>query len=227
MGNMLNLTARDGNVLAVYQSKPDTAVRGGLVILQEIFGLNSHIRSVCDSFAEQGWHVVSPALFDPAEPDIELEYTSQGIARGRALKDQVDGRAESDIADMLNLIDHELRCAVIGYCWGGSLAWRMACRTVHASERRIDGAVCYYGGELPALSSLTPTCPVMAHFGKKDASIPLDGVEKFISAQPEVISHLYDADHGFNCDQRGQFSAEHAAVARQRTDSFLDKFIGR
>ena len=119
MGNMLNLTARDGNVLAVYQSKPDTVVRGGLVILQEIFGLNSHIRSVCDSFAEQGWHVVSPALFDPAEPDIELEYTSQGIARGRALKDLVDGRAECDLADVLNLIDRELRCAVIGYCWGG------------------------------------------------------------------------------------------------------------
>jgi len=227
MGKRLTLTTRDGKSLSVYEAKPQEQVRGGLVILQEIFGLNSHIRSVCDRFAEQGWHVLSPALFDAAEPDIELAYTAQGIARGRALKDQVDGRAETDIADVLNLTDPELSCGVIGYCWGGSLAWRMACRAPLSSERSIDAAVCYYGGELPALSSMTPTCPVMTHFGKKDASIPLDGVEKFISAQPEVISHLYDADHGFNCDQRGQFSAEHANLARQRTDSFLNKYIGR
>lgn len=227
MGKLLTLTTGDGNIISVYEAKPASDPRGGLVILQEIFGLNSHIRSVCDSFAEQGWHVVSPALFDTAAPDVELDYTSEAIAKGRALKDQVDSRAEGDIADVLALIDPKLNCGVIGYCWGGSLAWRMACRTAHGTERGIDAAVCYYGGELPALSSMIPNCPVMAHFGKKDASIPLDGVEKFISAQPEVVSHLYDADHGFNCDQRKQFSAEHAALARQRTDMFLDKYIGR
>lgn len=225
MGSLITMTARDGTEISVYEAPPVGKVRGALVILQEIFGLNSHIRSVCDRYAQAGWHVLSPALFDPARAGTELEYTARGVEQGRALKEQVDSRAEDDIADTLRLADPGLKIAVIGYCWGGSLAWRMACHASHQAERRIDAAVCYYGGELPVLSALSPSCPVMAHFGRQDATIPMENVEQFMTAQPEVISHLYDADHGFNCDQRSQFSAEDAALAYQRTIAFLEEHL--
>ena len=225
MGSLIKMTARDGTEISVYEAQPVGEKRGALIILQEIFGLNSHIRSVCDLYAQAGWHVLSPALFDPERAGIELEYTAQGVEQGRALKDQVDSRAEMDIADTLRLIDLQLKIAVIGYCWGGSLAWRMACKPTHLAEQRIAAAVCYYGGELPMLSELSPSCPVMAHFGKKDTSISMENVEHFMTAQPEVISHLYDAGHGFNCDQRSQFSAADAALAYQRTTAFLEQHL--
>lgn len=220
MGEMITITSKDGTTLSAYQATPKEDPCGGLVVLQEIFGLNSHIRSVCDSFAEDGWLVIAPALFDPARPDVQLSYNADGIAQGRALKEQVDERAEMDIASTLALFDEGLKRGVVGYCWGGSLAWRMACH-----HNILDGSICYYGGELPALRTLKSCCPVMAHFGRLDASIPIDKVEDFIAAQPNLDCHLYDADHGFNCDQRGQYNAENAALARQRTDEFLAEHI--
>ena len=216
MGDMISVISQDDVSVSAYRAEPSSAVRGGLVILQEIFGLNSHIRSVCDSFAKQGWQVIAPSLFDPVRPGIELRYDREGVHEGKSLKEQVDGRAEQDIASVLSLFDNTIKRAVVGYCWGGSLAWRLAC---HNSA--IDAAVSYYGGQLPALHALKPSCPVLAHFGRRDKSIPLEAVENFISAQPDVDYYLYEADHGFNCDQRAQYHAASAALARRRTDDFL------
>ena len=219
MGEMISYHAPDGVSLTAYQALPDTPARGGLIICQEIFGVNDHIKQVCDDYASQGWHVIAPCLFDPAMPDVSLDYNPDGKQTGLGLKQQVDGRAEGDIAAAAALFPLSYKRAIIGYCWGGSLAWRMACY-----HTLFDGAISYYGGELPKLSQLSANCPVLAHFGTKDATIPVAGVHDFATAQPDVTCHLYEADHGFNCDHRAQYDREAAELARQRSEAFLAQY---
>ena len=206
---------------SAYHVRPVKSIaNGGIVILQEIFGLNAYIREVCDSFADDGFEVIAPALFDRAEKNIELGYDSEGVARGLALKETVDAYSESDILACATHLSDKLKIAVVGYCWGGSLAWRVACR-----YDRFDAAICYYGGQLPSLVKERPTCSVLTHFGRKDASIPMDGVEKFIAARTEVESHIYDADHGFSCHHRRQYDKPSAILARSRSNDFLEQHL--
>ena len=206
---------------SAYHVRPvESIAKGGIVILQEIFGLNAYIREVCDSFADDGFEVIAPALFDRAEKNIELGYDREGVARGLALKETVDAYSESDIFACVTHLSDKLKIAVVGYCWGGSLAWRVACR-----YDRFDAAICYYGGQLPSLVKERPTCSVLAHFGRKDASIPMDGVEKFIAARTEVESHIYDADHGFSCHHRSQYDEPSAILARKRSNDFLEQHL--
>ena len=219
MGDMITYHSADGTSLSAYQALPDRPARGGLIICQEIFGVNPHIKEVCDSYAADGWHVIAPCLFDPAAPDISLPYDSDGKQTGLGYKDQVDGRAEGDIAAAAALFPLSYKRAIIGFCWGGSLAWRMACY-----HTLFDAAVSYYGGQLPALSRLSAHCPVLAHFGTLDVTIPIEGVTDFRQSQPDVTCHLYEADHGFNCDHRPQYHADSAHLARQRTDAFLAQY---
>jgi carboxymethylenebutenolidase len=217
VSNPIELIASDGHHLSAWLAEPAGPPRGALVVLQEIFGVNSHIRAVTDSFAAEGFLAIAPALFDRVERGVETGYADADVQRGRQLKAGCDNNAALlDIAAAMARVQGAGRIGVVGYCWGGSLAWQAACG--------LDGlaaSVPYYGGGMPEQSGLTPRCPVMAHFGERDAGIPLAGVQAFAKAQPGVAVHLYPAGHGFNCDQRGAFDAAASQLARQRTLEFF------
>ncbi len=221
MSETIQLRAADGHSLSAYRAGADNRAAPGLVVIQEIFGVNDHIRSVVDRFAAQGFAALAPALFDRIEPGIELGYGEADIARGRELKAQVTtGDALADVAAAIALLASEGRkIGVVGYCWGGSLAW--------ASATRLDGvaaAVSYYGGQVPEWAGEMPGCPVMLHFGEQDHAIPMDGVA-VRRAHPDLPIHVYPAGHGFSCDARGSYHAESAALALERTLAFLNKYL--
>ena len=222
MSEMIKLTAEDGIELAACVAGDPATAKGGVVVLQEIFGLNAHIQDLPRRFAEAGYYAVAPALFDRAEPGIELDYDSDGKTRGINLKNAVDADTIIDVSAAVDLTRSAGPVSIVGFCWGGSLAWRAA-----TCLGRLAGAVSYYGGELPSKAGLVAHCPVLTHFGRRDAGIPMDGVDAFIKAQadaqPPVETYIYDADHGFNCDARGQFDAAAAALAWDRTIEFLDR----
>jgi len=222
MREFTTLKASDGHEFAAYVAEPDGTPRGGIVLVQEIFGVNSHIRGVCDGFAADGYKVVAPAMFDRIERNVDLGYDPDSVAAGRELKGRMDW--DSPLLDIRAAADtlSALKTGVVGYCWGGSLAW--------LSATRLDGlsaAVCYYGGQINDFRDETPKCPVLMHFGTEDASIPMDAVEAIRAAQPDAAVHIYEgAGHGFNCDQRGSYDAASAATARERTMAFLAEHIG-
>ena len=206
---------------AYHVNAGQTQPKGGIVLLQEIFGVNEYIREVCDDYAEKGWEVIAPSLFDrEIKKKIELDYDSQGVEQGRALKEKVDSFSEGDIAACCDFFQPGLKLAVVGFCWGGSLAWRMACR-----HSKFEAAICYYGGEIPSLSSENPRCPVQAHFGLRDKTIPMSDVENFMSSRAEVETYIYDADHGFSCHHRRQYHKVSAELASRRADEFLGQHI--
>ncbi len=222
MPKMLELTAGDGFELAAYRAEPSGTPRGGLVVAQEIFGVNSHIRSVCDGFAADGYVAIAPALFDRYERGVDIGYTPADIAKGRELKAlaQIDA-ALQDIAAARDAVADAGKVGVIGYCWGGFVAWMAA--------SRLTGFACavpYYGGGMLDAADERPRCPVMAHFGERDAMIPVAGVRKLAAAHPQAQVFIYDADHGFNCDQRPSYEATAAKLARERTLGFLRQHIG-
>ena len=217
-----SLTAADGHTFSAYVAQPTSTPHGALVVVQEIFGVNSHVRSVADGYAADGYLAIAPALFDRVERGVEFGYSADEVARGRALKD-ASGNTKPllDIAAAMAHVRHAGRIGIVGYCWGGLLSWLAACE--------LDGlaaSVPYYGGGVPGQATLKPRCPVMAHFGERDALIPLDTVKAFQAAQPGITVQVYAADHGFNCDQRGSFDAPSAALARQRTLAFLRDHVG-
>lgn len=220
----IELTAADGHRLGAYLAAPAGAPRGAIVVVQEIFGVNSHIRAVADGYAADGYLALAPALFDRVERGVEIGYTDADIQRGIALRAKVP--ADGALADIAASIGHAARAGggkvgIVGYCWGGLLSWLAACK--------LDGlacAVCYYGGGMPDQKALVPRCPVLAHFGEKDHAIPLAGAEAFRAARPEVEVHLYPAGHGFNCDQRGSYDAASAKLARERSLAFFGRHLG-
>lgn len=220
MGTNISLTASDGHTLNAWRSGPDGATRG-LVVVQEIFGVNHHIRSVCERFAAHGFAVVAPALFDRVRPGIELGYTPDDIAAGRELRGKVpDAGAMADIEAAARSLGGKAR-GIVGYCWGGTIAWWGATRTTH-----FRAASCWYGGGIAATRSEKPHCPVQMHFGDQDGSIPLADVEAIRAAQPGVDIHVYDgAGHGFGCDERGSFNQAAAELAQQRTLAFFDTHL--
>lgn len=205
----------DGAEIGVYHVQPAGTRRGGLVVVQEIFGVNAHIRSVADGYAAEGYEVLAPALFDREHPGFEVGYDADGVAQGIALSRE-QHPIELSIADAKTCVD-ALRdkgpVFLTGYCYGGSIAWLAAARV-----EGLAAVSAYYGRLIPDHAEEAPRCPTIAHFGRRDAGIPLDGVEKLIAARhPNVEVFLYDAGHGFNCDQRGDFDASSAALARERT----------
>ena len=222
MGHQIEITAADGFTLSAYRADPAGPPRGGLVVAQEIFGVNSHIRAVCDGFAADGYVTIAPALFDRYERGVDIGYTPTDIAKGRELKGlaQTDA-ALRDITAARDALAGVGKIGVIGYCWGGFIAWMTAAR--------ISGFACavpYYGGGMLEAAGERPKCPVMAHFGERDSMIPVDGVRKLAAAHPEAQVFTYAADHGFNCDQRGSYDAVAAKLARERTLQFLRQHIG-
>jgi carboxymethylenebutenolidase len=215
--------AADGFRPAVWRDEPaQGAPRGLVVVAQEIFGVNGHIRDVCARFSKAGFLAVAPALFDRQSRGIELGYDEAGIARGRDLKGSADpDLALADLAAARALAP-ELPAAVVGFCWGGLLAWLAACR-----QPGFAAAVSYYGGGIGRHAGETPRCPVLLHFGEKDQAIPQEEVRSLRDAHPGLPVHLYPAGHGFNCDQRGSFDAPSAALAWERTLAFLDAGLKR
>lgn len=229
MGQWITLTGADGTPLPAWQAEPAGAARGALVLLQEIFGVNAHIRDVADRLAAQGYRVCAPALFTRVQADVELGYGADDMAQARALKAAAEAPALAPQvrADVQTAIDHLAqtgagKVGIVGFCWGGLLAWRAACE-LHG----LAAAVCYYGGGMTAApeASRQPRVPVLAHFGARDHWISTDSVHAFAQAQPGAEVHLYAADHGFHCDQRDSYDAAAAALAGARTLAFLARHL--
>lgn len=223
MGMQIELSGADGFHAGAYRAEPDGPPRGGVVVIQEIFGVNAHIREVADGFASAGYLAVAPALFDRLERGVELGYDAAGMEVGidlaRGKLNITD--AMTDLAAAIDVASEAGKVGVVGYCYGGLLTWLAACR--------LDGvaaASSYYGGGVPGHAKLRPKCPVILHFGALDAHIPLEDVETFAAAHPESAVHVYDADHGFNCDHRASFDAAASELARERTLAHFRSLIG-
>jgi len=215
MGEYTTLMARDGHEFQAYLAAPPGRPRGAIVVLQEIFGVNRHIRSLTDGFAAEGYTAIAPALFDRIRRGIELGYDDAGRDEGRGYAQQLKpDDTLKDVAAAVAVVRHSGRVGTVGYCWGGGLSYGAAC------ELPIACAVVYYGN--PRDTSKTPKCPVMYHFGTADKSIPPDQIERLKAANPQGIFYLYDgAGHGFNCELRPSYDAAAATLARQRTLEFL------
>lgn len=218
MGERIRLRASDDHELGAYRSAPSGRPRGGVVVLQEIFGVNSHIRAVVDGFASEGYLALAPALYDRSSvKDVEMGYTPEDVARGRALREEFswDDSVKDVEAAMGALRGEGLRVGAVGYCWGGSISFLAAVRLP------LDCAVVYYGGQILPYVNEKARCPLLMHFGTRDKSIPASDVEAIRKAHPGAIVHLYDADHGFNCDHRAQYDEGSARLGRERTLAFF------
>lgn len=220
MESYIQLTAADGHHLQAYSAGDETTPRA-LVVIQEIFGVNSHIRSVADDFAGQGFLAIAPALFDRVQPGLELTYSPADVQQGmRAAKQIGMDAALRDVAAAIRYAGQRSRnVGVVGYCFGGSLAWLAATRL------NPSAAVGYYGGRIAQSAAENPRCPVMLHFGAKDPHIGAKEIETIRRHHPDLPLFLYDAGHGFNCDQRKDYEPHSAALARQRTLAFLNQHM--
>mgnify|MGYP001793908085 CR=1 FL=1 len=217
MGEMIELTAEDGHKFSAYKAVPTGTPKGGVVILQEIFGVNNHIKEVCDGYAKQGNVAIAPALFDRIGPNITLNYEQPDIQTGLGYMKQIAAEvALKDTDAAANEVADAGNVAVIGYCWGGSLAYLAACRLSSVSK-----AVGYYGGMIPQNLGEEPKVPIILHFGDKDASIPMSAVEEVKAKRPDIPVYVYPAGHGFNCDHRASYDAASAKLALQRSLDFM------
>ncbi len=229
MGHLVVLKAADGMECQAYVAQPSMKPRGAIVVLQEIFGVNAHIRAVADGYALAGYLAIAPATFQRVKSGVELGYTPDDMNAGFALKTAVEALpAPGVLADIQAAVDYAAKTSggkvgVVGYCWGGLLTWRAA-----NAVRGLSAAVPYYGGGVTSEAEIkrVPACPVQAHFGNKDHWIPLETVEAFRQAQPDVEVHVYEADHGFNCDHRGSYNEPAANLALERTLAFFAKHLG-
>lgn len=228
MSETIQLTSADGFQFPVFVARPSGAPKGAVVVLQEIFGVNTHIRAVTEGYAAQGYLALAPATFHRVKQGVELGYSGDDMQAGMGLKAAVEALpAPGVMADIQATVNHAgqggLKVGIVGYCWGGLLTWRAA-----ALVDGLSAAAPYYGGgsTTPAEIARSPRVPVMAHFGAKDHFISLESVEAFKKAHPEVEVHVYEADHGFNCDHRGSYDAPAAKLARERTLAFFAKHVG-
>jgi carboxymethylenebutenolidase len=220
MGLNVELTAADGHRLSAYLTEPAGTLRGGIVVIQEIFGVTRHIRAVADQYAAAGFLAIAPALFDRVERNVDVPYTDmqKGFSYVKQLKtDQVMLDIQAGV-DRVSAATGKV--GVVGYCWGGTMAYLAAARL------NIAAAVAYYGGGIHDHTDEKPRIPVMFHFGEKDTHIPMSAVEQIKAANPQGIFHLYAAGHGFNCTDRASFDAASATLALQRSLEFLHRHVG-
>jgi carboxymethylenebutenolidase len=223
MGERAQLRAVDGFALGVYRALPTGKPRGGIVVIQEIFGVNNHIREVCDGYAEAGYTAVAPQIFDRVERDVELGYEASDMTRGVEFA-RGKLKMEQTLLDLQAAVDDASRfgkVGVVGYCFGGLLAW-----IASSDLSDVSAGCCYYGGGIAQALDRKPKCPVMMHFGERDAHIPLSDVDKIRKAHPDVTVHVYAADHGFNCDHRASYDAAAAKLARTRSLEFFARYVG-
>lgn len=216
MGKFISLTAADGQALAAWLSEPAGPPKASIVVLQEIFGVNSHIRDVTDRWAALGYRAIAPALFDRIEPHFDAGYEADDRQRAMAMIGKLDmDKALLDIAAAIAYAPKIGKTGIVGFCLGGLLSWLAACRLT------CEAAIAYYPGRIGQFKDEQPHCPVMMNFGLRDSHIPQDQVEGLRLAHPEIPIHLYDADHGFSCDQRGSFDAPSAELAWRRSVDFF------
>jgi len=228
MSQWITLNSRDGTDVVAYVAEPVGPVQGGLVVLQEIFGVNSHIRAVADGWAQEGYWVIAPSTFQRVQVGVELGYSEADMQTGFGLKTAVEALpAPGVMADIQAAIDQAAstsggKVGIVGYCWGGLLTWRSACQL-----NGLSAAVPYYGGGMTTEAEMSPQpqCPVMAHFAEQDHWIPLDSVEAFKRRHPGIGVHTYPAHHGVNCDQRGSYDASAAQLALDRTRAFFKALL--
>jgi carboxymethylenebutenolidase len=229
MGTMIELKSADGIRVPAYEARPAGTPKGVVVVIQEIFGVNSHIRNVADGYAAEGYWAVAPAAFHRVKPGVELGYAEADMGEGFGYKTAVEALpAPGVMPDIQAAIDHAAKASggkvgIVGYCWGGLLTWRAACTLTG-----LSAAAPYYGGGVTTEAEIArqPKVPVLAHFADEDKWISLDSVDAFKKAHPEVEVHTYAAHHGFNCDQRGAWHAPSAQLARERTLAFFAKHLG-
>jgi len=224
MGSTTKLTSSDGFELSAYRADPEGPARGGVAVVQEIFGVNDHIRSVADRYAAAGYLAIAPAIFDRERPGIELGYTPEDIEAGRAIAmGSLDFETVlADVAAAGAAAREGGKVGVVGYCYGGRVT--AACAIEHTDV--FDAASSYYGGGTVGLIDQVPIVPMIMHFGERDHAISMEDVDKIDAAWPDVTVYRYDAEHGFNCDHRASFSAVPAAIAQARTFRFFDEKLG-
>jgi len=216
MGEFTTLMARDGHEFNAWLTAPKGPARGAIVITQEIFGVNRHIRGLADGYAAAGYVTIAPCLYDRVRRGIELGYSEKEIQEGRGYRLLIPKeKTLLDLTASINVTKHAGRVAVVGYCWGGTLAYLAAC------ELPVACAVSYYGGQIKEHLAKAPRRPVLYHFGAKDPYIPAPDIEKIRAADPTGEIHLYPADHGFNCEERASYDAASAQLALERTHAFL------
>lgn len=223
MSQALTLSAEDGHQLAAYRAAPAGTPRGALVVIQEIFGVNSHIKKISDGWAADGYVALAPALFDRVERGVDIGYGPEDIQQGRELRGKIstDDSVKDVRAAVRELARTHLRVGVVGYCWGGTLAWLAATRI-----EGLSATVGYYGGGIADTAEESPRCPVMLHFGETDTGIPKEHYEKVRRIHPTVPVHVYPGGHGFSCDARGSYHEPSARLARERTLVFFRQHVG-
>jgi carboxymethylenebutenolidase len=219
MGQNIELSAGDGHRLGAYMSSPTATPRGGIVVIQEIFGVTRHIRAVADQYAAAGFTAIAPALFDRVERNVDVPYTemAKGFGYMQQLKNE---QVMLDVQAAIDRLNQAGKVGVVGYCWGGTMAYLAAARL------KVAAAVAYYGGGIDKYTAEKPRCPIMFHFGEKDAHIPLSAVEKIKADVPGGIFFLYPADHGFNCTDRASFEPASAKLALERSLEFFHRHVG-
>jgi carboxymethylenebutenolidase len=215
------LRAADGHELSAYLVRPEGTPRAAVVVIQEIFGVNSHIRRVTEQYAAQGYVAIAPALFDRQQRDVDLGYDAAGMKAGIDYMMKADPAGVlADVNAAIGAVSHAGRVGMVGYCWGGRVTYLAGCHT------NIAAGVAYYGGGIAQLLKDTPRCPMMFHHGEKDTHITASDVAAIQKAFPQGVYHLYPADHGFNCTERPSFHAESAHLAFDRTIEFFRKHLG-
>ncbi len=222
MGTTITLTTSDGHQLSAYRAEPEGKPRGGVLVIQEIFGVNEHIRAVCDDYAAQGYLALAPALFDRIERGVETGYDGEAMRTAVGLVTKLKpGDALRDLQAGIDELAKSGKVGVVGYCYGGTMAWAAVCRL-----ERVAAASCYYGGRIAGQKDATPEAPTILHFGEQDPSIPMSEIDKIREAHPELPIYVYPAGHGFNCDKRGSYHAESAKLARERTLQLFAEHVG-
>jgi carboxymethylenebutenolidase len=223
MGKFIELKAADGHKLAAYVSEPSGKARGGVVVIPEIFGVNSHIQQTTDGFAADGFLAVSPAMFDRVQRNYDTGYSQPEIQAGVAIMQKLDWKqAILDVEAAISEARRAGKVGIVGYCFGGTVSWVAA-----AQARGLACAVPYYGGGMPGFINEKSKVPTLCHFGEQDQSPTLAQAKEIAARHPEITAHFYaGAGHGFNCDQRGSWNAEAARLARSRTVEFFSKHLG-
>jgi carboxymethylenebutenolidase len=217
MGSNIKLTASDGHTFDGYRADPEGTPKSGIVIVQEIFGVNSQIRGTADSFAKDGYVAIAPAFFDRKKSGVDLGYTPDDMQIGRGIAMELDwDNTVMDVNAVAEVLKEFGKVGLVGYCWGGSVAWVSACRA------NVDCAIGYYGGRIIDTVDAEPKCPTQLHFGDLDKAIPIEDVEAIKSAHPDVPVFRYaEAEHGFSCDDRASYHEESTKIARTRTNGFF------
>jgi carboxymethylenebutenolidase len=221
MGHWIELKPEGADPIRAWRADPGGRPLGGIVVIQEIFGVNAHIRAVTDRFAVGGHLAVAPGIFEHVEPGFDVGYDPESRARGQAVAGKMDReQAQRDVAAAIEVARQGGKVGIVGFCMGGTVAWVAA-----SGQPGLSAAVCYYGGGILALKDAKPPIPVMLHFGERDQHIPVAGVRELAALYPDIPVHVYPAGHGFNCDHRESYDAPSAALAWTRTLEFFGKHL--